>query len=61
VPPGTYTVRIWHERFGELTQTVRVGPGETTMIDFGFTGTETPSSAGVRDLRVPAVHRARIS
>ncbi|MDA1185329.1 MAG: carboxypeptidase regulatory-like domain-containing protein [Acidobacteria bacterium] len=63
VPPGTYTVRIWHERFGELTQTVRVSTGETATIDFEFTGTETPPSAGVRDLLVPAaaVHVARTS
>jgi hypothetical protein len=26
VPPGQYTVRVWHERLGESTKTVTVGP-----------------------------------
>ena len=63
VPPGTYTVRTWHERFGPLTQTVSVTAGETATVDFGYTGTEARPSAGVRDLLVPAAAAplARIS
>ena len=63
VPPGTYAVRTWHERFGPLTQTVSVTAGETTAVEFGYTGSEEPPSAGVRDLPVPAspVHLARSS
>ena len=55
VPAGTYTIRTWHERFGELTQTVRVRAGATATVDFGYTGTEKPPTAGIRDLHVPAI------
>ncbi|HEX8423229.1 MAG TPA: carboxypeptidase regulatory-like domain-containing protein [Pyrinomonadaceae bacterium] len=34
VPPGTYTVAIWHERYGEKTQSVTVGAKETKTQDF---------------------------
>jgi plastocyanin len=36
VPAGTYTIKTWHERFGELTKKVTVRPGATTTIDFGY-------------------------
>ncbi len=34
VPPGTYTVAIWHERYGEKTQSVTIGAKETKTQDF---------------------------
>lgn len=37
VPPGTYTVEVWHERFGTLDQTVTVAPRESAQISFKFT------------------------
>ena len=37
VPAGTYTIKTWHERFGELTKKVTVKPGATTTIDFAYT------------------------
>jgi plastocyanin len=42
VPPGSYTILTWHERFGPLTQKVTVKAGATTTIDFAYTGTEKP-------------------
>ena len=33
VPPGTYTLEIWHETLGATTQTVTVTAGETTNVD----------------------------
>jgi plastocyanin len=36
VPPGTHTVHAWHERFGELTASVRVTAGETTAVTLTF-------------------------
>ena len=36
LPPGTYTVAAWHERFGEKTQTVTVGAKEQKTQDFQF-------------------------
>ena len=36
VPPGTYTIQAWHERFGTATEKVRVTAGGTTSIDFAY-------------------------
>jgi hypothetical protein len=38
VPPGTYTVQAWHERFGILDETVTIAPKETKAISFEFKG-----------------------
>ena len=54
VPAGTHTLQIWHERFGILSQTVRVTAGATAAIDFAYTGSEKPAASAVRDFVVPA-------
>jgi plastocyanin len=36
LPPGTYTIEAWHERYGTQTQQVTVGPNETSEIDFAY-------------------------
>lgn len=36
IPPGTYTIEAWHERFGTLDQTVTIGPKESKTITFTF-------------------------
>lgn len=36
VPPGTYTVTAWHEKFGEQQQEVTVGAKESKNITFTF-------------------------
>ena len=33
IPPGTYTLKIWHEKLGETEQTVVIKTGETTETD----------------------------
>ena len=33
IPPGTYTLKIWHEKLGEAEQTVVINAGETTETD----------------------------
>ncbi|MBI3767074.1 MAG: carboxypeptidase regulatory-like domain-containing protein [Deltaproteobacteria bacterium] len=38
VPPGTYVVEAWHERFGTRTATVTLAPKETTTVTFTFGG-----------------------
>jgi hypothetical protein len=48
-------IRAWHERFGWVTEDVEVKPGATATVDFMYTGTERPSTAEVRELRIPAV------
>jgi plastocyanin len=40
VPPGTYTIQTWHERYGSLTRPVRVAAGATAIVDVDYTGTE---------------------
>ncbi len=37
LPPGKYTVRAWHELYGELSQEVTVTGPETKTLDFVFT------------------------
>jgi plastocyanin len=34
VPPGSYTVATWHERYGEKTQSVTIGAKESKTQDF---------------------------
>ncbi len=34
VPPGTYTIAVWHELLGSREQKVTVAPGQTTTVDF---------------------------
>lgn len=36
LPPGTYTIKAWHEKLGTSTQTVTVGASETKEISFVF-------------------------
>ncbi len=36
VPPGTYTVEAWHEKFGTQTATVEVREGEKAELEFKF-------------------------
>lgn len=36
LPPGKYTISAWHESFGEQSQEIVVGGGETKSINFVF-------------------------
>jgi plastocyanin len=36
LPPGTYTIEAWHERFGTKTQTVTIGDHQTQTLPFTF-------------------------
>ncbi|MGA2511554.1 MAG: carboxypeptidase regulatory-like domain-containing protein [Candidatus Acidiferrales bacterium] len=36
LPPGTYTIEAWHERFGTQDETVTVAPHESKSIAFTF-------------------------
>ena len=36
VPPGSYTVDVWHENLGKKTEKATVKPGETTTLDVTF-------------------------
>jgi hypothetical protein len=39
LPPGTYTVEAWHEKYGAQTASVTIGPSETKTADFTFKAT----------------------
>jgi plastocyanin len=36
VPPGTYTIEAWQEKYKTLDQTVTIGPKESKIVDFTF-------------------------
>jgi len=38
LPPGTYTIEAWHEKYGTQTATVTVTGSETKTADFAFAG-----------------------
>jgi plastocyanin len=38
LPPGTYTIKAWHEKLGTSTQTITIGPNEAKEINFVFKG-----------------------
>jgi hypothetical protein len=39
VPPGTYTLRIWHELLGSVDRPVTVEAGKTATVDFALPAT----------------------
>ena len=38
LPPGTYTLVAWHEKYGSQEQSVTVGPKEQKQVTFNFKG-----------------------
>ena len=36
LPPGTYTIEAWHERYGTTSQSVTIGPKEAKTISFSL-------------------------
>jgi len=36
LPPGTYTIKAWHEKLGTASQQVTIGANETKSVDFVF-------------------------
>ena len=36
LPPGTYTIEAWHEKYGPMTQQVTLGPNATQEVMFTF-------------------------
>ncbi len=52
VPPGTYTLQAWHERFGPTTKMVTVKAGSVTTIEFTYANTEKSMFA------IPEIHVA---
>jgi len=38
LPPGTYTIEAWHEKYGTQTQQVTVGAKERKTVEFTIKG-----------------------
>jgi plastocyanin len=38
LPPGTYTIETWHEKYGVMDQQVTVGPKDSKTLDFSYKG-----------------------
>jgi hypothetical protein len=38
VPPGTYKIEAWHEKFGTQEMDVTVAPKDSKTADFTFKG-----------------------
>ena len=36
LPPGSYTIEAWHERYEMMEQTVTIGDGETQTLEFNY-------------------------
>jgi hypothetical protein len=36
LPAGTYTIEVWHEKAGVVTQSVTVGDGASAKADFSM-------------------------
>ena len=36
LPPGTYTIKAWHEKLGTASQTITIGANETKELSFVF-------------------------
>ena len=44
LPPGTYTIEAWHERYKTLDQTVTLAPHESKSISFVFRRSAPPGN-----------------
>lgn len=38
LPPGEYTIEVWHEKFGAQEQKITVGPKESKELEFSYKG-----------------------
>jgi plastocyanin len=41
LPPGTYTIGAWHEKFGTQTAQVTIAPGQTQTVSFTYSNSST--------------------
>ncbi len=38
LPPGTYTIEAWHEKYDVIERTITIGDDETQTLDFTYSG-----------------------
>ena len=46
VPVGTQTIKVWHEVFGELHQSITVEADATTSVSFSFSADSVGAGEG---------------
>ncbi len=46
LPPGTYTIEMWHETLGPQTQQVTVEPNGTATVNVAYPAGAAPAAAG---------------
>jgi len=46
IPPGTYTVKAWHEGLGKFDKPITIKAGETTNWIFQLKEISLPKSTG---------------
>ncbi len=44
LPPGTYTIEAWHEKYGVQERTVALGPRESRSVPFHFKSRDVPGN-----------------
>ena len=44
IPPGSYTIEAWHEKYGSKTVEVKVEAGKPATVNFKYDGTEKSTS-----------------
>jgi plastocyanin len=44
IPPGSYTIEAWHEKYGPKTTEVKVEAGKPAPVNFKYDGTEKGTS-----------------
>jgi plastocyanin len=44
IPPGSYTIEAWHEKYGPKTVEVKVEAGKPATVNFKYDGTEKSTS-----------------
>jgi hypothetical protein len=42
LPPGTYTVRVWHEELGTQEHSAVIQPDKTVILDAAYSPPRTP-------------------
>jgi hypothetical protein len=42
IPPGSYTLRVWHEELGTITRPLDVEPGRMTIVDLTYPPAKAP-------------------
>jgi hypothetical protein len=45
IPPGSYTLRVWHEELGTIARPLDIEPGRMTIVDLTYPAAKAPGEA----------------